>query len=71
MAPLAGSKLYDAAPTMSAKLVAVALPCTAMVWVRAPQPDRVGVFSTTLLMLTDEPRSTWSHSGKALFVLSQ
>jgi hypothetical protein len=46
------------------------LPPTDSVWVRVPQPDP-GSLSTTLFTLTDAPRSTWSHCGKALFALSQ
>src|SRR5690242_16294485 len=67
---LFGSKLYPADATMSEKVEPVVLPCTDSVSVRAPQ-FAVGSLSTTLLMLTDAPRSTCSHCGKALFVLSQ
>ena len=46
------------------------LPCTLSVWVRVPQPE-VGSFSTTRLTVSDEPRSTCTHSGKELLTLSQ
>src|SRR2546423_6615287 len=68
--PVAGSKVYPAEPTRSAKLVPSVLPRTARVCVRVPQPD-TGTFSTTLVTATDAPRSTCSHCGNALFVLSQ
>ena len=68
--PVAGSNVYPAEPTMSAKLEPLVLPWIASVSVRVPQPD-TGTFRTTLVTLTDAPRSTWSHCGNALLVLSQ
>src|SRR5947207_3275853 len=68
--PVAGSNVYPADATMSVKLVPLVLPCTARVSVRVPQLA-TGTFSTTLVTLTDAPRSTWSHCGNALLALSQ
>src|SRR6266536_885454 len=68
--PVAGSKVYAAGATRSAKLEPLVLPCTASVSVRVPQPG-TGTFRTTLVTLTEAPRSTWSHCGNALLALSQ
>src|SRR5947209_3137591 len=68
--PLAGSNAYPCDATRSVNVEPVALPCTDSVSVRAAHPD-VGSLSTTRSTLTDEPRSTCSHCGNALFVLSQ
>jgi len=65
----AGSKEYVAAATSVVKLELSTLPSTESVSVRPPQPD--GSLRVTLLMATDEPRSTWIHCGKALLLLSQ
>ncbi len=67
--PVAGLNAYPADATMSVNDEPVVLPCTVSVWVRVPQP--VGSFSTTRLTPTEAPRSTWSHCGNALLVLSQ
>ena len=45
--------------------------CTESVCVRAPQDVDGGRSITTLPRLRFEPRSAWSHCGKALFALSQ
>src|SRR5687767_12094907 len=55
---------------MSLNVLPLALPCTDRVCVRAPQPA-TGSFRTIWVVLTDAPRSTCSHCGKALFALSQ
>src|SRR4051794_14716009 len=55
--------------TMSVKGELLTPPCTLRAWLRPPQA--AGLLNTTLLMLNDEPRSTWAHCGNALFTLSQ
>ena len=47
------------------------LPRTDSVWVLVPHAVDGGRSSTILLKLFVAPRSTWSHCGKALSVLSQ
>src|SRR6266550_1715274 len=65
----AGSKTYPVEATTVEKPVLSVLPCTDKVWVRAPQ--LAGSRSTTWSMLVTPPRSTCTHCGKALLVLSQ
>ncbi len=67
--PAPGSNEYVAELVMVEKLVPSALPCTASVSVRAPQP--AGSFSTISSMLVLLPRSTWTHCGRELLELSQ
>ncbi len=67
--PAPGSNEYVAEEVMVEKLVPSALPCTASVSVRAPHP--LGSFSTSSSMLVLLPRSTWTHCGRALLLLSQ
>ncbi len=65
-----GSKTRPAEAERSEKEVPFVLPCTARVSVLAPQ-FAVGSFRMTWLTLTADPRSTCSHCGKALLLLSQ
>ena len=67
--PPPGSNAYDAEPTSVPNVEPFVLPCTVIVWVRAPQPD--GSRSTSRLTLVAAPRSAWIHCGNALFGLSQ
>ena len=53
------------------KLEPSVLPWTVIVWVRVAQAVDGGRSSTILLTLVAEPRSTWSHCGNALSVLSE
>ncbi len=67
--PFAVLKGYAWDAVRSVKVVPLVLPWTLSVWLRPPHPS--GGRSTTRSMLRLEPRSAWSHWGKALLVLSQ
>lgn len=64
-----GVNAYPLAATRSVNEVPSALPRTARVWVRDSQA--AGSFSTTRESDLADPRSAWSHCGKALFADSQ
>jgi hypothetical protein len=63
--------VYVAEPTVVAKFVPSVLVWTDSVCVRVAHDASGGSVSVTLPMLYVEPRSTWSHCGKAPFTLSQ
>ena len=69
--PVDGLKVYAAEPTMVLNVVPSVLPRTERVCVRVAQDvdgGRSRTMRATALLL---PRSTWSHCGNVLFVLSQ
>ncbi len=63
--------MYVADATGVLKFDPSVLAWTDNVWVRVPHADDGGSFSVTLPTLRAAPRSTCSHCGKALLVLSQ
>jgi hypothetical protein len=69
--PVEGLNVYPADATIVAKLEASVLPWTDSVWVRVLHELDGGRSSTIRLKLLAAPRSTWSHRGNALLVLSQ
>ncbi len=69
--PVEGLNVYPADPTIVANVEPSALPRTDRVWVLVPHELDGGRSSTILLKPFVAPRSTWSHCGKALSVLSQ
>ena len=69
--PEDGLKAYPALAFRVLKLEPLVLPCTVSVWVRVAHAAAGGSLRMVWLTLTAEPRSTWSHCGKALLLLSQ
>jgi hypothetical protein len=69
--PVEGLNVYPADPTIVEKSDPSVLPWTDSVWVRVVYEDDGGRSSTIRLKLLAAPRSTWSHCGNALLVLSQ
>ena len=63
------AKVYVADDLTVVKEEPSVLPDRDSVWLRAPQV--AGSWRTTRLALCAEPRSTWTHCGKALLALSQ
>jgi hypothetical protein len=66
-----GLKTYPALAFRVVKVDPLVLPCTVSVWVRVCHAAAGGSLRTAWLTLTAEPRSTWSHCGNALLLLSQ
>ena len=69
--PEPGSNVRPAAPASCVYDELLVLPSTAIVWVRVPQAELGGSFSTSRLTLWLLPRSTVIDCGHALFALSQ
>lgn len=67
--PPAASNVYAFAAVRSVKSDPLSLAWIFSVWLRAGQPS--GSRRTTRFTRRAEPRSAWSHCGRALLALSQ